>query len=135
MNVGVRNPLHVLFKLEARLAAIERPRQGQRCKQRDPRNAQREPLYVAVAVGKERQQQSARQRQKRDDGEDVVIDEVHRTPLHTMNAMTTAAPAATHPAYDRMLPDCMWRSPSEISLAPSALASTPPSISATSTPL
>ncbi len=98
MNVGVRNPGDVLLELEAALAANEIPRQVQRGQQRDERNRQREVAHVAVAAREESQQDRARQRQENHDGEDVVVDEVHRTPLHTMKAITAAAPTATHPA-------------------------------------
>ena len=64
---------------------------------RDQRNRQREVADIAVAAREERQQDRARQRQEDDDGEDVVVDEVHRNPLHTMKAITAAAPTR-HPA-------------------------------------
>ncbi len=51
-----------------------------------------------MAAREEQQQDGPRQRQKNNDGEDVVVDEIHRTPRHTMKAITAAAPTATHPA-------------------------------------
>ncbi len=88
----------VLFELEAGLSAHEVPRQVQRGQQGDQRNAEREVADIAVAAREKRQQDRAYQRQEHDDGEDVVVDEVHRNPLHTMKAMTAVAPTATHPA-------------------------------------
>jgi hypothetical protein len=45
--------------------------------------------------------------------EDEVVDPIHRNshPHHVGDHR--ARPAATHPAYERRLPDCMWRSASE----------------------
>ena len=59
---------------------------------------QREIADIAMAAREEQQQDGPRQRQKNNDGEDVAVDEIHRTPLHTMKAITAAAPMATQPA-------------------------------------
>src|SRR5271157_1808796 len=98
MNVGVREPGEVLLELEAAVAAVEMPRQMQGGQQRNQRYRQREVADVPITAGKERQQNGSGERQEGDDGEDVPVDEVHRTPCQTMKAITAAAPAATQPA-------------------------------------
>src|ERR1035438_9673765 len=98
VDVGVGNPGDVLLELEPALPADQVPRQVQRGEQGDQRDRQRKIADIAIAARKEQQQDGSRQRQKNNDGEDVAVDEIHRTPLHTMKAITAAAPMATQPA-------------------------------------
>src|ERR1019366_6368424 len=110
------------------------PRQVQRGKQGDQRDCQREIADIAMAAREEQQQDGTCQRQKNNDGEDVAVDEIHRTPLHTMKAITSTAPMTAQPGEERILPDCICRISSETSRAPAAPPSTAPSISPRSMP-
>src|ERR1700692_2826179 len=103
------------------------------CEERDDKS--KNP-NVAVAPGKNHQQQPACQRHERHQGENDGTESVsvHRTPTQIMNASTTAAPAAIHPAYERMFPDCMCRTSSETRRAPSPASFTAASIMFRSTP-
>src|SRR5271157_801354 len=98
MNIGMGNPGNVLLKLEAGLRTVKVPGKMQRGEERDNRDSQGEPLHVAIAARENREQQRASERQERNDGENVAVAVVHRTPRHTMKAITAAAPAATQPA-------------------------------------
>src|ERR1700680_3072899 len=117
---------------------MEMDGQMQRKNERQERDNQREDPNIAVAPRKKHQQQAARQRherhQRENDGTEAVS--AHRASIHIqiMKAITTAEPAAIHPAYERMFPDCMWRTSSETWRAPSPASFTAASIMFRSTP-
>ena len=102
VNVRSRNPLPVDLILKTGLSAMEINRQMQRQHKRQQRNDQRENADVAIPARQQHQQQSARQRnerhQRKNDGAEIV--RAHRAPIHIqiMKAITTAEPAAIHPA-------------------------------------
>src|SRR5436853_3040525 len=102
MNVWRRYPRFVELELESRFRSVEVDREVKRSNKGEKRNAQREPPDFTITAGKKQQQDGARQRSEGDQTEDdgVKIVDVHcaRTPSQTMQQITAAAPAATHPA-------------------------------------
>src|SRR5579863_1110602 len=117
---------------------MEVNRKMQRQNEREQRDYQREDPDIAIAPRKKHQQQSTRQRhechQRQNDGAEVL--DAHRPSIHIqiMNAMMAADPPAIHPAYERMLPDCMCRTSSDTCSAPSPASFTAASIIFRSTP-
>ncbi len=86
MDIGAGNPLPVDLIVESRVFAVEINRQVQGQDKRQQRNNQRKDTNVAVAAGKQHQQQSPRERRKRyqrqNEGPEPVG--VHRTPIQIM---------------------------------------------------
>src|SRR6266571_3157993 len=113
MDVGRRDPCFVDFVLKSGLGVLKVNRQVQRENESEERDHERANADVTVATRREEQQQSTSQRHKRDQRQNRAVKRGHRVPIHVMYAMTTAAPAAIQPAYERRLPDCMCRAASE----------------------
>src|ERR1700733_2010189 len=98
MNVGIRDPQIVDFVLERGLPSLKMHWQVQgenKIKQGDDESKQ---TNIPIAPWKKQKQKRARQRNERDQREHRVIQRgADRVPVHTMAAITTAAPAAIQP--------------------------------------
>src|SRR6185312_944922 len=86
MNIGMGDPGAIDLELKAAPGAVKVRRQVQRDNEVEQRDDQRENADVAVAPRKEQKQQSASQRNKRDQRENRGIESqaVHRVPTQTM---------------------------------------------------
>src|ERR1700723_2227579 len=130
VDIRSGNPLPVDLVLKLSLPAMEINRQVQRQNKSQQCDDKSKNANVAVAARQQHQQQSAHERHERHESKNdrAEIVGAHRTPIQIMKTITTAEPAAIQPAYDRMLPDCMWRTSSETRPAPSPASFTAASI-------
>src|SRR5580704_17936369 len=99
MDIGIRNPLIVNLVLKRGLSSLKMHRQMQRKNKIEQRNDESKQTNIPVASRKQQQQKCACQRNERDQRKHRVVQRgAHRVPIQTMYAITTAAPAAIHPA-------------------------------------
>src|SRR5262249_48610198 len=122
------------LSLESGLSVVEEPDQMDGEGECDERCDQRGPAQDAVVAGHEHQHRGADGGEGCHPGQDRMVQRgTGHLPTPTRlcqskKATTAAPPAATQAAYERMLPDCMRRNPSPISLETSPAPLTAPSI-------
>src|SRR5271169_5292479 len=97
MDIRIRDPLIVNLVLKRALSSLKMYRQMQR--KNEIEQGDYESKQTNIPVASRKQQKCTRQRNEGDQRKHRVVQRgAHRVPIQTMYAITTAAPAAIHPA-------------------------------------